>query len=69
MSNVFGIFGENTDVFALIGALALTYWAWQVSCSFWSGLKAYVLGRALGLSTNLKSLGDWAGELLSGVRG
>ena len=55
------IFGANTNLFAVIGALAASYAALQLVCSIWSGLKAYVLGKSLGLSANLKKMGQWAG--------
>ena len=55
------IFGGNTNCFAVLGALAASYVALQLLCSVWSGLKAYVLGKSLGLSANLKKMGQWAG--------
>ena len=55
------IFGANTNLFAVIGALAASYAALQLVCSIWSGLKAYVLGKSLGLRANLKKMGRWAG--------
>ena len=55
------IFGAHTTFFAVLGALAASYVALQLVCSIWSGLKAYVLGKSLGLSANLKKMGQWAG--------
>ena len=56
------IFGENTDFFAVLGAVAASYIAIQLICSVWCGLKAYVLGKSLGLAANLKKMGQWAGK-------
>ena len=61
MSNT-AIFGKNNEFFAVVGAITACYVVFSVVWSIWSGLKAFVLGRTLGLNTDLRKTGQWAGE-------
>ena len=62
LSSVSAVLGDFTDIFAAIGLLAVSLHILFMVLPLWRGLKAYVLGKTLGLGVNLKKTGQWAGE-------
>ena len=56
-------FGQYNAIFASVGAIVTFYATFRLLRSVLRGLKTFVLAKPLGLSTNLKRYGDWAGKL------
>ena len=61
-ANISAFLGGYADIFAAIGLLAVSFHVLYMILPVWRGLKAYVLGKSLGLGINLKKTGQWAGQ-------
>ncbi len=61
-STLIAVLGKYSDSFAIFGAIAASYFALKVLCTLWSGVKNFLLANPLGLTANLKKMGQWAGK-------
>ena len=59
------LFGKYNALFASLGALVTFYATFRLLQSVVHGLKTFLVSNPLGLSTNVKHYGDWAGKLES----
>ena len=62
VTSAYARLGINSECLAAFGGIIAAYWGLKFLLSLWDGAKAFIFGRSLGLSANLKKMGEWAGE-------